>query len=79
MRILFKHDWTYVKRYENKYMFKDLNDDILLISTAKYIDKGKNNVIMFIECEGISENIQYSFQTARRLGLDFSTLQVPCL
>lgn len=77
MKVLFASNYTYKGRNMSRYVFEDEFGDLILVSQAKLVDRETNTVILFLKTTGNTENIQYSYSTARRLGLDFNHLSVP--
>lgn len=76
MKVLFSKDYAYVGRRMGRYIFKDKFGDFLAVREAKYIFTSMDAVYMFLESEDDTENIQYSYSTARKLGLNFRDLRV---
>lgn len=76
MKVLFVSDYRYKGRNMSKYVFEDKFGDLIQVSQAKLVDRNSDTVILFLETTGNTENIQYSYATARRLGLDFNHLSV---
>lgn len=67
MKVLFTDKHKYIGMSSGKYIFEDNFGDTFMTKQAKLVDRDNNIVKVFLDDHG-NENIQYSYETARRLG-----------
>lgn len=68
MKVLFTDTHKYIGYFDDKYAFKDQYGDILLLKKAKYIDRERDIVIMFLDNIKGKPSIEFSYATKRKLG-----------
>lgn len=74
MKVLFTHKHKYRGRTHQGYEFIDEFGDLIIVSSAKLVNRDEDSVIMFLESDG-EEKIEYSYSTQERLGLNDVNLQ----
>lgn len=76
MKVLMKSKFKYIGMENGLYKFEDKFGDFTLHREAKLIDRENNFVWLFLESNEDAENIQYSFSTAKRLGVNLDNLRI---